>query len=291
LCVHLANFLGGAAFRLDRRGRAVAIANIETALGDTVPPSRRREIARASFQSFARTMIDLFWSRRLTPGNHERYIRFEGDEVIREVLENGRGAVVIGMHYAGFEWAAMACAYRGLAGRVLTEEFKNPLLGGIFSSLREWTGHHTITQDFSMLKLFKHVKRNGIVGLLIDLNIPPSQAATVIDEFGMKTCATLVHVALAQRTGALLVPLTGEPLPDGTCRVVVHPPVRLPADASPQQAAQECWNYFEAMIRKNPGLWMWAYKHWRYKPRAGAVTYPFYAKNSSAFEKLLKPRI
>jgi lauroyl/myristoyl acyltransferase len=286
-CVRVANFLGRAIFLLDRRGRAVALANIEAALGDAHSPAQRRKIARASFQNFARTMIDLFWSPRLTPQNHTRYIHFVGEEVAREVQKNGRGAVVIGTHFAGFEWAAMACAYRGLAGRVLTEAFKNPSLDGIFASLREWTGHHTITQDFSMLKLFKHVKRGGIVGLLIDLNIPPTQAATVIGEFGMKTCATFVHAVLAQRSGAPLVPFTSEPQPDGTCRVILRAPLSIPPDATPQQATQACWDFFEKLIRADPGRWMWAYKHWRYKPVAEERSYPFYARESPKFEQLL----
>jgi Kdo2-lipid IVA lauroyltransferase/acyltransferase len=287
-CVRVANFLGRAVFLLDRRSRAVALANLEEALGGACAPAQRREIALASFQNFARTMIDLFWSRRLTRENHERYIHFEGDKVIRELIAQGRGAVVIGTHCAGFEWAHMSCAYRGLAGRVLTEAFKNPALGGIFVSLREWTGHHTITQDFSMLRLFKHLKRGGIVGLLIDLNIPPTQAATVIDEFGMKTCATLLHAALAQRTGAPLVPFTSEPLPDGTCRVVLHPPLQIAPGATPREITQACWDFFEPRLREDPRLWMWAYKHWRYKPRNAARPYPFYANESSKFEKLLR---
>ena len=43
---------------------------------------------------------------------------------------------------------------------------------------------------------------------------------------------------------------------------------------------------FEPRLRKDPGLWMWPYKHFRYKPRDADRPYPFYANESGAFEKL-----
>ncbi len=286
-CVSVANALGHVAFLIDRRGRTISLANLEVVFGDAWSPEKRREVALASYKNFARTMIDLFWSSRLTRENLPQYIHFEGEDLIPGVRKTA-GVVAIGTHCAGFEWGPMAFGRYGLTAVLLSEEFKNPSLGTIFSTLRESMGHETITQDFSMLKLFKHLKRGGHVGILIDLNIPPSQAATIIEEFGMKTCATLIHAMLAQRGGAPIMPVTTETLPDGTCRVILHPPLQFPPDATPQQATQVCWDFFEKRILADPSCWMWAYKHWRYKPRGATRAYPYYANESSKFEKLLR---
>ena len=62
----------------------------------------------------------------------------------------------------------------------------------------------------------------------------------------------------------------------------------LPADLTPQQIAQHCWDHFEPELRREPGLWMWPYKHFRYRPRSTQQPYPFYANESGAFEKLRK---
>ena len=85
-----------------------------------------------------------------------------------------------------------------------------------------------------------------------------------------------------------MVPVDGIPLPDGRCRIVINPALTLPPDANPQQIAQACWDFYESRIRERPELYMWAYKHWRYRPRDAAPgDYPFYANVSSKFEKLL----
>ena len=73
-CYRLALFTGALAATVDRAGRRVALSNLQVAFGDELSPGRRNEIVRESYQHFARTMIDLFWSPRLTRENYSRYI-------------------------------------------------------------------------------------------------------------------------------------------------------------------------------------------------------------------------
>ena len=139
-----------------------------------------------------------------------------------------------------------------------------------------------------MIRLLKHVRRGGVAGMLADLNLRPGDAATVIDAFGMKMCVTFLHAVLAQRGPARLVPAEGRSLPDGTCRVVVHPPLEIPEGASLRQIAQLCWDFFEPTIRTNPNEWLWAYRHWRFKPASTTRLYPFYAQECADFDKLIE---
>jgi hypothetical protein len=141
--------------------------------------------------------------------------------------------------------------------------------------------------------------------LLIDLNLRPSQAATVIgawgtsnaerrnpaadsqaDEIPLLMCVPLLHAVLAQRGGALLVPVESQPQPDGTCRVIAHPAVEWPEGASVREIAQRCWDALEPVARARPGEYLWPYKHFRYAPRSAEREYPFYANESGKFEKL-----
>src|SRR5437879_9067781 len=73
-CLRLANALGWLMSIFDRHGRAVALSNLEVALGDRLSISQRKEIVRQSFQHFARTMLDLLWSPRLNRDNFSRYL-------------------------------------------------------------------------------------------------------------------------------------------------------------------------------------------------------------------------
>jgi len=74
VCYHLARTVGALLSFLDRPRFQVALRNLEAAFGDQLSPDARRKIARESFQYFARTMVDLLWSPRLTQENFSRYI-------------------------------------------------------------------------------------------------------------------------------------------------------------------------------------------------------------------------
>jgi KDO2-lipid IV(A) lauroyltransferase len=285
-CMKLANLMGAVAFALDKRGREVSLANIEAALGEAHTPAQRVEIIRKSYQYFARTMVDLFWTPRLNPENVGQYIKHEGGEIMREI--QGRPAVVTLSHKAGFEWTGPGNGFNGFRGVVLTQAFKNQEVGAIFRHLRQIGGQEIITQEASMLRMLKAIKKGSWVGMLIDLNVMPSQASTIIDAFGMKMCATILHAVLCQRGNALVVPMESEPLEDGSTLVRIHKPLEIPPGATIQEIAQLSWNWLEPLIRAKPHLWMWSYKHWRFKPKEATRSYPFYANHSGRFEKLLK---
>ena len=54
-----------------------------------------------------------------------------------------------------------------------------------------------------------------------------------------------------------------------------------------QQIAQACWDSFEPYVRKNPGPWLWMYKHWRYRPTGADRPYPVYSHIYEDFDDLL----
>ena len=65
----LADLAGWLAFALDRKGRAVALANLQAAFGEERSLSDRKRIARRSLQLFGRSFLELFWSARLNANN------------------------------------------------------------------------------------------------------------------------------------------------------------------------------------------------------------------------------
>jgi lauroyl/myristoyl acyltransferase len=80
----LADLAGWLAFHLDRKGRAVALANLQAAFGEERDLSDRKVIARRSLQLFGRSFLELFWSARLNARNLDRLLYFEDACAVRE---------------------------------------------------------------------------------------------------------------------------------------------------------------------------------------------------------------
>jgi len=282
-CYRFALALGGLMSILDRHGRKVALSNLEVAFGDRFSQREREQITRQSFQHFARTMLDLLWSPRLTAENFSRYIELENlEETARYGPE--RSIMIACYHYGNFEWLSLACGFLDLKGTIISQEFKNALLDPIFKKLREQSGHELIPRQGGIVRLYKVLRRKGRTALLVDLTLHPKMPSVAIDCFGLKTSVTSAHAWLNEQTGVPIIPAHCEPLPNGRHRLVFHPKIET-AGRSHQQVAQACWNSFEPYVRKNPAPWLWMYKHWRYKPAAAVRLYPFYARPHHRFDK------
>ena len=188
-------------------------------------------------------MIDLFWAPRMSPKNYGEFIEIKNAGFLKDLREKGESAVFICAHAGGFEWSSLAIGFVAPA-MVVTQSFKNPLLNDIFADLRQASGQRIIPQEASAVRLLKHTLKGGFAGMLIDLNLKPSQPSVVIDTFGMKMCVTFLHCLLAERAGCRLIPVDTRSLPDGTARVTFYEPLKIAPGASRQEIAQILLEFF-----------------------------------------------
>ena len=284
----LAAALGSLVYWLDPRGRRVALANIEAAFPGKFTRSKKSSIARGSYVTFARTMFELFWAPNMDEGFVDSHVVFEGwdHDYCRKNPE--KPAIYACFHFSNFEWLGLAGAYSIHPGPVIAQRFKNPLLGPVFDALRASTGNHVIPQERAMIRMLKFLKGGGKFGMLCDLNLDPREGSVLITCFGgLLASVTQTHAALAQRTGAAIVPVECRPAPSGKYRIIHHPPIECPPDADVQAIVQRCWDALEPGVHAHPECWLWPYKHWRYKPANAPDRYPFYANPSKRFQKLV----
>jgi len=287
---HIANVFGSCAYFFDTRGRKVALANLEAAFGERYTPRERARIARRSYCTFARSMLEMLWSANVDEKfSHEKCRTvFVGDHSVTH--EAGQGVINTCFHYSNFEWLGVVGCYTIGLGTVIAADMKNPYIRNLIRRSREHTGRPVIAQEGAVLKMFKLMKRGGRFGIVVDLTLSPQEGGVLVSAFGgLMMSVTPMHVVLAQKTGAVLQPLQCRPNDDdGYYTLTVHPLIRCAPEDDMRQRVQECWDVHERAIHERPECWLWSYKHWRYKPREDDTSrYPFYAKVSEAFEELL----
>ena len=287
----LSKGLGSLGFTVDKRGRNIAIENLTLIFGEEKNESEIRTLAKKSYQSFAQTVVDQFWSKRLTADSIETYCSIEAEDW--DVIDAARetGAIWVTPHYSNFEWIALIMGFRGYSFTIIAQDFKNPSLTEIYKKNREVSGHKVIPQRGAFRQLLKSLKNKGHAAFLTDLTIPPSKAATIIECFEHKTCVTAIHAELMKRTGLPVIPGICIPNDDGTYLFKGFKALSFGPDDNEQTIAQTCWNIFEPHIRENPAPWLWMYKHWRYLPKVEETRYPSYARKNDRFEKACERQI
>src|ERR1051326_307683 len=241
-CYHIAPTTGALLSFVDRDGYQVALSNLEVAFGGTFSLEQRRKITRESFQHFARTMIDLLWSPRLTQENFSQFIELQNfSEMVRDTSPE-RSLMIACYHYSNFEWLSLACGFLDLKGTIISQEFKNSYLDPIFKQLREQSGHELVPRERGIMRLYKILRRKGRTAMLVDLTVPASQGAEAVDCFGLKTSVTSAHAWLHEQKGVPFIPAHCEPLSDGRYRLVFHRKIDINDGMTPQHFAPACWD-------------------------------------------------
>lgn len=285
----LASFLGSVTWRFDARRREVTLANLRCAFGDRYDDRQRDEIGRKSFGIFAGTMLELLWSPRLSREFLKKFGTQETLDPASRHAEQGRAVIYACLHAGNFEWTSKISV--NLFGPVplIAQEFKNPLIGPLFDSWRSAVGHTIFPRKGVMIRMLRHLREGGKFGVLVDLNLKPSDGPVIIRCFGKYlTPVTRMPAELALRTGAAVVPVEILPRKEGGHHLRYLPEIPITDSTTPAQIAQACWDALEPGLHEHPELWLWSYKHWRYRPEgAQGEGYPFYASPLPAYQELL----
>ncbi len=196
-------------------------------------------------------------------------VRWEGAELLAELLARGRGLVLLTPHMGSFEVSAQAYAERFGAKQPITVLYRparQAWLRELEETARARPALATAPANLAGVRQMLRALRKGeTVGLLPD-QVPPEGMGVWVPFFGQPAYTMTLAARLVQQTGAAAAVLWTERLPKGS-GYVVHAealPVPLPEKADDEAASALAINRsMEAVILKKPSQYLWAYH--RYK--------------------------
>lgn len=252
-------------YAVDRRHRKTAEENIRLALG--VNGKAARQIARANFRHLARVFAEFFTLARINAQNIDRFIEPHGVDHIRRSLEKKRGVLILTSHFGNWEWMAYAAPFF-LPTRlhIVARPIRPEALNRWVTAMRERSGNRVITKQHALIHALKALKRNEIVGFLMDHNAG-KKTGVWAPFFGgyVLTHKTLAHIAL--KTGAPVHPVFNRRIPDGRYRIDVGPEIPPPLSGSAEERADAMTAAFnqiiENEIRQTPEQWYWIHRRFR----------------------------
>jgi KDO2-lipid IV(A) lauroyltransferase len=210
-----------------------------------------------------------------------RWSRWEGETLIAQALDAGRGLVLLTPHMGSFEVCAQAYAER-FGGRqpmtALYRPARQPWLRELEKTARDRPGLATAPASLAGVRqMIRALRSGGTVGLLPD-QVPPVGMGVWAPFFGRPAYTMTLASRLVLQTGASLLLMWAERLP-GSRGWVVHvsaPSEPMPSastaadDAALQTACATFINReMERMIRQCPQQYLWGYH--RYKQPRGEL--------------------
>jgi lauroyl/myristoyl acyltransferase len=256
-CYAMAVLLADLAWAVLRTQRENAIGNMAQVLGTHRADPVVRRKAREAFRNYGRYMVDFLRLPFIDGEELDTRLKFTGWEHIDRALEGGKGVIFISAHVGNWDLAAAVLARKGYPVNVVAETFQPPRLNAVVQGHRASHGTKVIPLESSARRVLGVLRKNEILGLLIDR--PSPESGVMVRFFGGLTEVPAGAALLALKTGARLVSGVTVRNPDNTYTGIVtsHFDVELSGDlpTDVRRLTQVIMDTLENFIRQYPEQW------------------------------------
>jgi len=239
-------------------------------------PAEIRALVNAMYANLGMNVTEnLRLLRGLTPELHNR-VEWIGRPHVDDALKRGRGLLILTAHMGNWELLMMYAAFCGYPLTAITKNLRQRFLHDALNMVRTSSGVRIVPARDSYRTCLKALKRNELIGFILDQNRPRSQGVFV-DFFGRSASTTPGLALMAAHSGAPIVPAFMHRRPEpGRHVIVCHPPLDPPPNRAPETlraATQIYTRYIEDEIRQYPGQWIWLHRRWRSRPPGEIVAH------------------
>ncbi len=278
--VRLSQFLGFCTYAFSPKLRKRAAANIDLVFGDSKTVEEKREINKASFQSFALTTLDLFWFNKHTHERLEKYMSY--DESFRVIFDNP-SAIILTAHLGNWEVMAVGCGDQGYPLTSVAMPLRNSFADRELNILRQKTGCSIVARNGALRNVLKALKNGSGTLLGIDQNTLPDEGGVFVPFFGLSVPVSNVVGALWSSVNSKVFVSWCIPDKNGHYRAYAKR-VNLHDDLSRENITAYVMKELESVICENSAFWLWSYKRWRFcRESDDREKFPFYAESYEGY--------
>lgn len=264
LGTHLADLF----FRFSRREKAIALENLSAAFGGEKSPDEILKICRDCFRNLGKQLMEVLKMPRLNSENLDSLIIIDGRQNIDDALKAEKGVIILTAHFGNWELLAAGLSLSGYDLSYIVRPLRSRQLDALLNRLREGAGGKPIQRGASIKGALKCLKRNGLLGILADIDTKVD--GVFVDFFGRPAFTPRGPVSLALRTGAALVPTHIVRQKDNKHIIVAEKALELKLTGDLEEDIRintaRGVKILESYIRKYPEQWIWIHERWKTQP-------------------------
>jgi Kdo2-lipid IVA lauroyltransferase/acyltransferase len=257
--------IGSVTFSLNMRPAKVTRMNIKGCFPE-LAHDEQETLVKKSLQETAKTAAEaaIVW-RKSWAWLQQHIVEYEGDDILRKKLAEGKGVLVLAPHHGNWEVVAPYLASVGPL-TAMYQPVDNPKMDELILTGRSKLNITMApTNRKGVMQLLKTLQAGEIVGVLPDQVPAKNSGCELAPFFGHPAWTmTLVH-GLIQRTGCAVCSCYAERVKGGFKIVVMEPdPAIYSAEQITSLAGLNA--SVAACVRRAPAQYQWEYKRFRLLP-------------------------
>ncbi|MCA9521479.1 MAG: lysophospholipid acyltransferase family protein [Myxococcales bacterium] len=266
LCRLVARGVSWLWYHLLRIRRRVMLEQLRLALPERTE-SERRAIARDVYRQLCLGALEFLRLPRFMKRERE-LVEYRGVEHLEEAMRVGRGVLVLTAHLGAWETLIASAAQRYPLA-IVTKQLADGGVNRFVMRMRRRFGVGMFPTRDSLLDLLRHLKQSGVIGFVIDQDMPPGRGVFV-RFFGRWAATTEGLALLAKASGAPVVPVFAYRRPDGRHLFEVLPAIAYETmEDKKRELVHNTARYSEVVeeaIRREPSAWLWLHRRWKTQP-------------------------
>jgi KDO2-lipid IV(A) lauroyltransferase len=267
-----ARHLADAAFRVDRKHRERAMANLGRAMPE-LTQRQRETIARHSMQELAMFFVETMFTTRLVRiDTWTRYIELGGRfrESVGLLMKRDHGLIMLTAHYGNFEILGYLLATLGFPTASVARPLDNPYISEFIFGVREKMGQRMIVKKGATEEVTEELDRNGVVSFVADQNA--GAKGIFVDFFGRKASTYKSIGLVAMSYNVPVVVGFARRLSDRFrfhvgVEDIIYPEEWKAQDDPLRYITQRYTAAIERFVRADPGQYWWVHRRWKTRPK------------------------
>ena len=224
-------------------------------------------MARRMFMSYGRYWAETFWLRPRRRAMVVETAHIEGIEHVFAARDSGKGVILALPHLGNWEIAGAKAHAIGIPVLAVAESLSNKKITDWFVGVRNQMGIDVVlTGEKGRVtkELLRRLKEGGTIALLADRDLTGRGVA--VELFGEGTTMPAGPVAMADRTGATLLPVGCFFDAGAGHAFFVRPPLEIPDLPTREErvaaGSQLLADELEQIIRRDPEQWHLFQPNW-----------------------------
>jgi Kdo2-lipid IVA lauroyltransferase/acyltransferase len=253
-------------FKIDKKHRKIAKVNLDLAFESKYSENEKTDIIKRCYKNLLFVLADFVKNQGSTKEEILEKVTFKNEKILTNSLKENRKIIMLTAHYGNWELLSLAVAAKFMPLSIVGRDLDSKVMNKILMKNREQFDIELLSKSGAMKGMFKALKKNRPIGLLVDQNTSDSEGE-LIDFFSKKARHTPSAALLAKKFDAVIIPtfITSDNNHE-RYEITFYDPIIYDENDNKDsliKCIQSQADITQKIIEEKPDEWFWLHQRWK----------------------------